>query len=175
MELLSRRNARFWKITFFAKKRKIKKNLIFYVGGGCPGPCVLRGILTILGIKKGALLGAILGPSWTLMLRKPYVLWGFLTIFDVSFEHLKNAQKTPDDRQDGSKSTSLGPDSTRSYTPIRTCTLKRIVYLKPPRNLKVSLSAIRPIRPYLPYKSRQRKKRAQTQVDHCKCLLLACL
>ena len=85
----------------------------------------------------------------------------------------KNSFPAP---QDGLKSTSLGPDSTGSYTPIRTCTLKRFANPKPPRYLKVSFSAIYGlIRPYLPYTSRQRKKRAQPQVDHGKCLLLACL
>ena len=36
----------------------------------------------------------------------------------------------------------LAPGSTPRQAPIRTHTLKRIVYPKPPRNLKVSLSAI---------------------------------
>ena len=36
----------------------------------------------------------------------------------------------------------LGPFPPRSYTPNRTCTLKKVVNVKPPRYLKVSLSAI---------------------------------
>ena len=36
-------------------------------------------------------------PSGSLMLRGPYFSWRILKIFDVSFEHLKEAQKTPDD------------------------------------------------------------------------------
>ena len=102
--------------------------------------------------KRNAFFGVIFRPSGSLMLRKPYFFMRVLTIFDVSVEHLKNAKKTPDDQQDGLKSTSLGPDNTGSYTPIRTCTLKRFVNAEPPRYLKVSLSAIRPykglIRPY---------------------------
>ena len=68
----------------------------------------------------------------------------------------------------------MAPDSTPRQTPIRVCTLKRFADLKPPRYLKVSLSAIRPYKrpfegplkepfkgPYLPNKSRQRRKRTR--------------
>ena len=54
----------------------------------------------------------------------------------------KRPKKRPMITQDSLKSTSLGPFPPRSYTPIRTCTLKRFVYVEPPRYLKVSLSAI---------------------------------
>ena len=65
----------------------------FYVDVCGPEPCFLPAILTILGVKKSALLGAIFGQSGSLMLRKPYFLQGFFTILEVSLLHLKNAQK----------------------------------------------------------------------------------
>jgi hypothetical protein len=56
---------------FFCKKNENKKNASFYVDVCGPKPCILQGILTILGVKKSELLGAIFGPSGTIMLPKP--------------------------------------------------------------------------------------------------------
>ena len=99
----------------------------FYVGAGCPGPCVLRGILTILGVKKGALLGAIFGPSGTLMLPKPYVLASFFDDFGgLAFAPQKCTKKARRWSKIASNPPVWVPDSTDRTHPFAHVRLKNV-------------------------------------------------
>ena len=128
--------------SFFAKKTR--KHVLFYVDGWGPEPCILLEILTILWIKKVHFLGSFFVHLGASCCADPIFMKDFEDFWCFVWAPKKCQKNALDPGEDGSKSADQGPFPPRSYTPIRTCTLKRFVNAEPPRYLKVSLSAIRP-------------------------------
>ena len=108
-----------------------------------PKHCFLQWIRKMFTRKKNALFGSILAPVGALMFPKPYYLQWISMILERSFLSVKMSKVEIKIGQDGLKSSSSGPDSTDHTHPYRTGDRKTFVHVKPPRNLKVSLSAIR--------------------------------
>ena len=101
--------------------------------------------------KKGALLGVIWAPSWTLILPKPY----FFMFFDDFGGLICAPQKSTKRARRKSKMASsrpvLAPDGRIVHTHSHMYA-KKVANVKPPRYLKVSLSAQGFLRPS--YKAR---------------------